>query len=91
MSGSQHIPSEAIYKIVSRALNSERGISIPFKSPGEAIYWRQRYYKCRATILKQDPTSDWRTLSAFIPHDNKCVVHLVPTDSQINMEEITDL
>ena len=88
---SAHLPSETIHLIVEKALNSPRGIEIPFETPGDAIYWRQRYYKVRALILKKNPESDWRTMSSYIPKDKPNVVRIVPTDSQINIEEITEL
>jgi hypothetical protein len=87
----EHIPSEVIVELVYRALRSEKGIRIPFKSPGAATYWRQRYYKVRAKILRADPTSEWRTISSLIDTENPCNVLLVPTDSQINMMEVTEI
>lgn len=87
----QHIPSETIVALVERALNSPRGIEIPFNTPGAAIHWRQRYYKVRASMTKQDPSTEWRTLSAYIPPEKPTVVQLLPTDSQINMMEVRDL
>jgi hypothetical protein len=86
-----HVPSEVILQLVARALNTERGIKIPFSTPGAATHWRQRYYKVRAKVLKDDPTSEWRTLSSIIDPENPNNVLLIPTDSQINLMEVTEL
>jgi hypothetical protein len=84
--------SEAMIQIVSRALNSPRGISIAFPSEGAAINWRQRYYTIRKGVVKNDPASEWRTLTCVVHEsDGKYFILLVPSDEQVLQYDITEL
>lgn len=87
-----NIPSEAMIAIVNRALNSPNGIELPpFATPGAAIHWRQRYYKVRARLVKNDPAHEWRTMSCVIPSDRPNIVQLRPADTFIDEEGIKEL
>ena len=59
------IVSEGMNKVVTRALNSPRGIKIKFEAPGQAINFRQKFYAMRKVMLKHDPSSEWRTLAGY--------------------------
>jgi hypothetical protein len=85
--------SEAMIAIVSRALNSPRGISIAFPSEGAAINWRQRYYTIRKGVVKADPASEWRTLTCVVheAEPGKFHILLVPSDEQVLQYDITEL
>ena len=82
------VASETMEQLVRRALNSERGIAIDFKDSGKAVHWRQRYYMVRKKMLKSDPASDWRSLTAVLDGSK---VKLIPVDAQLNDLEITEL
>jgi hypothetical protein len=88
---SSNIPSETIIELVRRALNSPKGIEIPFSSPGQATHWRQRYYKVRTRVTKDNTNAEWLTLSAYIPPENPNVVQLIPTDAHIDMMQVREL
>lgn len=80
--------SEAMQQIVSRALNTEKGIRIEFPTNGAAVNFRQRYYKVRARLLKQHPDSDWRNLSCVIEGN---FLLFIPTDAQVLHYKIEEI
>lgn len=82
------VPSEAIVQIFTRAANSPRGISIEFKSEGEAIHFNQRYNTVRAALVKQDPTTEWRSYQ--MRRDGK-TLFLEPTDAHVMKLDIQEL
>jgi hypothetical protein len=82
------VPSETMIALVTRALNTENGLEIQFPSDGAATHWRQRYYKVRARILREQPDSDWRSLTCL--KVGTCL-RLVPVDSQLKEYVITEL
>ena len=88
---SSNIPSETIIELVRRALNSPKGIEIPFSSPGQATHWRQRYYKVRTRVMQGGANTEWGTISAYIPPENPSVVQLIPTDAHIDMMQVREL
>lgn len=98
------VVSEAMMQLVARALNSERGIAFTLPDRGAATNWRQRYYTCRKSVVKADPTSEWRTLTCIIepvvptPTCENCGgplgpwrVKLIPNDAHILDMEIEEL
>jgi hypothetical protein len=84
------IPSEAIVELVRRALNSPKGIRIDCESAGQAINLHQRYNTVRASIIKRDAESEWRTMQM---RREENVIFLEPVDAHIlrlNISEIED-
>lgn len=82
------IPSEAITQIVTRALNSARGIEIVFDSERQATHFRHRFYAVRRAVLKTDPQSEWGTLSC-IKEANR--IRIVPAESDVLALDIKEL
>lgn len=86
------VTSEAMNAIVQRAINTERGIRIEFPSHGSAVNWRQRYYSVRASVVKKDPQSEWRTLTCVLEEkDGKVWVKLIPNDAHVLDYKIEEL
>lgn len=92
MSRPAPVLSEAMQSLVSRALNSERGIEVRFPDKGAATNFRQRYYSVRKHITAGKPDSEWRTLTCVIvEHDGAWWVQLIPNDQHVLDYEIKEL
>lgn len=93
------IVSEAMLRLVTKALNTEKGIRIEFPSYGAAVNYRQRYYKVRARVLKQQPDSDWNTLSCIIENavqakrepEKPCWLMFIPVDAQVDNFKVEEI
>jgi len=83
------MPSEVVFELIQRALNTRAGIAVSFETEGAAINWHQRFNMMRATLIRRaDTPQEFRHIAV---RRDKHRVLFEPVDAfikRLNIEEI---
>lgn len=83
------MPSEVVFELLQRAINSANGIAISFDTEGQAVNWHQRYNMMRASLIRRaDAPQEFRLIAV---RRDKNRVLFEPVDAFIKRLKIEEI